>query len=323
MQKYRMRHTLFIIILSIFASLQVDALAPVKWNQKYQDYIDKYRDIAICEMLEHNIPASITLAQGLLESGAGESVLSTKGNNHFGIKSHGWGGPTMKKDDDKKDELFRVYESAYDSYEDHSRFLERPRYKELFSLRRTDYEGWARGLKKCGYATNPRYAQLLIDIIRCYNLSDLDRATSYNPANVRRPGSSMLAKTTPTKFDRHISMVGNEHVVKMNNGNYYVIARQGDTFRSIANEFDLSYKKISRYNERNNDDVLDAGDIVYLEKKRSKADKMFKDNLHIAKAGESMYSIAQMYGVKLKSLYKKNHLSADYQLRVGDKIKVY
>ena len=318
-----MRHFLLIIIISLLATLDAEALAPVKWNQRYQDYIDKYRDVAICEMLEHNIPASITLAQGLLESSAGQSELSTKGNNHFGIKCHDWTGPTMKKDDDKKDELFRVYQSAYDSYEDHSRFLERPRYRQLFSLRRTDYEGWARGLKKCGYATNPRYAELLIDIIRCYNLSELDRATSYNPANVRRPGSSMLATTTPARFDRHLGTTGQEHTVKMNNRNYYVIARRGDTFRSIANEFDVSYRKIARYNERDKNDVLSEGDIVYLEKKRSKADKMFKKIPHTVRAGESMYTIAQMYGIRLKSLYKKNHLSPDYQLRVGDKIKVY
>lgn len=318
-----MRHSLIIIFIALFATLRVDALTPVKWNQRYQDYIEKYRDIAICEMLEHNIPASITLAQGLLESSAGESILSVKGNNHFGIKCHDWTGPTMKKDDDKKDELFRVYDSAYDSYEDHSRFLERPRYRELFSLRRTDYEGWARGLKRCGYATNPRYAQLLVDIIRCYNLDELDRATSYNPANVRRPGSSMLVKTTPSRFDRHIGTTGREHVVKMCNRNYYVIARRGDTFSSIANEFDVSYRKIAGFNERDKNDVLSEGDIVYLEKKRSKADKMFKNHPHTVLSGESMYSIAQMYGVKLKSLYKKNHLTPDYQIRVGDQIKVY
>ena len=179
----------YILIILVFIALSSSALPPVKWNQRYQRYIDKYKDIAIYEMLQHGIPASITLAQGVLESGAGESELTRKGNNHFGIKCHDWTGPTTYHDDDETGECFRVYQSALESYEDHSRFLCRSRYQRLFSLSRTDYKGWARGLKACGYATNPKYAQLLIDIIECYNLSPLDRAKSYNPANVKSCGA--------------------------------------------------------------------------------------------------------------------------------------
>lgn len=315
-----MRKILSLIFL-ILSVISASALEPVKWNQRYQDYINKYRDIAICEMLQHNIPASITMAQGILESGAGDSELAKKGNNHFGIKCHGWTGRTMSKDDDVANECFRVYDSAYDSYEDHSVFLERPRYKSLFSLRRDDYVGWANGLKKCGYATNPKYAQLLIDIIRCYKLDELDRATTYNPANVRRPGSDVLTTQASGKFQHHNAVQG--HVVKMNNKNYYVIAHSGDTFASIAKEFGLSEKKIANFNERDKKDVLAEGDVVYLEKKRTKADKMFKNRPHVVRDGESMYSIAQMYGIRLKSLYKKNNLKPDYQLRIGDNIRVY
>ena len=296
------------------------AMEPVKWNQRYQNYIDKYSDLAVYQMLKHNIPASITMAQGLLESAAGESTLARKGNNHFGIKCHDWTGPSMKKDDDAIGECFRVYKSPYDSYEDHSKVLERPRYRRLFSLRRTDYAGWARGLKACGYATNPRYADLLIDIIRCYNLHALDNAKTYDIAKVRGTGGNI--DEVPRKFVAH-NTTTTEHVVRMNNHNYYVFARKGDTFRTIGKEFGLSYRKLAKINERDKQTVLDDWDIVYLEKKRTKADKEFKNRPHIVCEGESMYTIAQKYGIRLKSLYKKNRMSPDYQLRVGDRIRVY
>ena len=312
------------LTLLVFFSGQADCSAnmPVKWNQRYQTYIDTYRDLAIYEMLQYNIPASITLAQGLLESGAGNSTLSRKGNNHFGIKCHGWTGRTMHQDDDEEGECFRVYDSPFDSYEDHSLFLLRPRYKRLFSLRRTDYVGWAKGLKECGYATNPRYAQLLIDIIRCYNLNVLDKETRYDASNIRKAGAGKPQADMPKRFKHHTAQV-RQHTVRMNNKNYYVVARGGDTFKSIAEEFDLSYSKIAGYNERRKDDVLSAGDIVYLEKKKKKADKAFKKTPHTVQPGESMYSIAQLYGIRLKSLYKKNRLTPDYELRVGDRLVVY
>lgn len=315
-----MRKSLIIISL-LLLTLTANALQPVKWNKRYQDYIDRYRDVAIYQMLEHDIPASITMAQGLLESSAGESDLSTKGNNHFGIKCHDWTGKTMTKDDDERNECFRVYSSAYESFDDHSKFLHRPRYAKLFKLRRTDYVGWARGLKECGYATNPKYAQLLIDIIRCYNLDALDHETNYNAANVRQPGAFGISKEEQDRL--HHNSLASEHLVRMSNRNYYVEAREGDTFDSIAKEFGLSGRKVAKYNERDRKAKLAEGDIVYLEKKRKKADKLFKKTPHIVKGGESMYSIAQFYGVRLKSLYKKNKLSPDYELKIGDKIKVY
>ena len=318
------RHTADLLLRFLFAvvllALPVFLMAQgsVKWNQRYQNYIDTYRDVAIYEMMKHGIPASITMAQGILESGAGESDLARKGNNHFGIKCHDWRGPSMKRDDDELGECFRVYASPFESFEDHSEFLKRPRYQRLFSLRQTDYVGWANGLKACGYATNPRYAQLLIDIIRRYNLDALDRETKYDEAALQRMASGVY---TPTSSKGYFTAGG--HSVKMCNRNYYVVARNGDTFRSIAKEFDVSYRKLAKYNERDKDDALRAGDIIYLEKKRTKADKSFKHRPHIVMPGESMYSIAQNYGVRLKSLYKKNGLSLDHTIRVGDRIKVY
>ena len=287
--------------------------AQMRWNSVYQEYIDQYKDLAIEEMLRYNIPASITLAQGVFESGAGRSELSVKGNNHFGIKCHGWAGRSVYHDDDARNECFRAYDNVLQSYEDHSKFLRyNVRYNSLFTLQRTDYRGWAQGLKACGYATNPRYADKLIELIELYKLYELDKATSYDKFMAKRGG-----------YDKPVSQGMSLHPIKIYNKNYYIIARAGDTFKGIGEEIDISYRKIAKYNERDKNDVLHAGEIIYLKKKQKKADKAYKNRPHIVKAGESMYSIAQRYGIRLKSLYKKNHLSPDYQARVGDTLRVY
>ena len=287
--------------------------AQMRWNSVYQEYIDQYKDLAIEEMLRYNIPASITLAQGIFESGAGRSELSVKGNNHFGIKCHGWTGRSVYHDDDTRNECFRAYDNVLQSYEDHSKFLRyNVRYNSLFTLQRTDYRGWAQGLKACGYATNPRYADKLIELIELYKLYELDKATSYDKFMAKRGG-----------YDKPVSQGMSLHPIKIYNKNYYIIARAGDTFKGIGEEIDISYRKIAKYNERDKHDVLHAGEIIYLKKKQKKADKAYKNRPHIVKAGESMYSIAQRYGIRLKSLYKKNHLSPDYQARVGDTLRVY
>ena len=287
--------------------------AQMRWNSVYQEYIDQYKDLAIEEMLRYNIPASITLAQGIFESGAGRSELSVKGNNHFGIKCHGWAGRSVYHDDDARNECFRAYDNVLQSYEDHSKFLRyNVRYNSLFTLQRTDYRGWAQGLMACGYATNPRYADKLIELIELYKLYELDKATSYDKFMAKRGG-----------YDKPVSQGMSLHPIKIYNKNYYIIARAGDTFKGIGEEIDISYRKIAKYNERDKNDVLHAGEIIYLKKKQKKADKAYKNRPHIVKAGESMYSIAQRYGIRLKSLYKKNHLSPDYQARVGDTLRVY
>ncbi len=287
--------------------------AQMRWNSVYQEYIDQYKDLAIEEMLRYNIPASITLAQGIFESGAGRSELSVKGNNHFGIKCHGWAGRSVYHDDDARNECFRAYDNVLQSYEDHSKFLRyNVRYNSLFTLQRTDYRGWAQGLKACGYATNPRYADKLVELIELYKLYELDKATSYDKFMAKRGG-----------YDKPVSQGMSLHPIKIYNKNYYIIARAGDTFKGIGEEIDISYRKIAKYNERDKNDVLHAGEIIYLKKKQKKADKAYKNRPHIVKAGESMYSIAQRYGIRLKSLYKKNHLSPDYQARVGDTLRVY
>ena len=258
-------------------------------NKQYEDYIKKYRDLAVEEMKKYHIPASITLAQGLLESGAGKSTLARKSNNHFGIKcGSDWNGKTVSHDDDARGECFRAYKHPKQSYEDHSKFLAgRPRYASLFKLKITDYKGWARGLKKAGYATNPRYAEQLIGIIELYDLHRYDTK-----------GGLKWMKENPNPHQPYIA-----------NGLVYIVVRSGDSWKSISKEFDISQSKLRKYNDLYKGYVLQVGDILYLEKKNKKADK--EHIVHVLRAGESMYSISQNYGIRLKNLYKLNKMDAE------------
>ena len=258
-------------------------------NKQYEAYIKKYRDIAVEEMRKYHIPASITLAQGLLESGAGQSTLARKSNNHFGIKcGRDWDGKSVRYDDDARNECFRAYKHPKQSYEDHSKFLaSRSRYAFLFKLKITDYKGWAKGLKKAGYATDRRYAQRLIDIIELYDLHQYDT----------KKGLKWM-KDNPNPHQPYIA-----------NGLVYIVVRPGDTWKSISKEFDVSRKKLRKYNDLYKGYVLQPGDILYLEKKNRKADK--EHVVHVLRAGESMYSISQKYGIRLKNLYKRNKMEPD------------
>lgn len=288
------------------------SVAQMRWNSAYQAYIEEYKDLAIEQMLHYNIPASITLAQGLFESAAGRSDLTRSGNNHFGIKCHGWQGRRTYHNDDAVGECFRAYDNARQSYEDHSRFLAtQSRYARLFTFSRTDYKSWARGLKQCGYATNPQYANKLIQIIELYGLDKFDKATKYDRFIAQHSSENKLGPD------------GTYHVIKAYNKNYYVIAKSGDNFKSLGKELGISSRKLAKYNERSRKEQLCKGDVVYLKRKRSRAPKEFKNRPHTVKSNESMYSIAQKYGIRLKSLYKKNGLTPDYQIKVGDKLLVY
>ncbi len=280
--------------------------AQMKWNSRYQAYIDQYKDLAISQMMKYNIPASITLAQGLLESRAGMSELATKGNNHFGIKCHDWTGKTMYYDDDAKGECFRKYKNVVESYEDHSQFLLRPRYSKLFTLKRTNYKGWAHGLKSCGYATSPTYAKNLIELIELYKLYQYDTASKYDKFIAEHSGT----------YNAY------SHEIYSNNNNYYLIVREGDTFKSLGKETHISYRKLAKYNERDKRDKLVEGERIYLKQKQKKAEKAYRKRPHVVQAGESMYSIAQYYGIRLENLYKMNHLSPYYSIKVGDVLRV-
>ena len=298
------------IFVSIALFLSLAASAQIRWNQTYQEYFNQYKDIAIEQMKKYHIPASITLAQGVFESAAGRSELATKGNAHFGIKCNGWTGRKVYHDDDARNECFRAYNSAYESYEDHSRFLSgSQRYRQLFSLDITDYKGWARGLKAAGYATNPQYANKLIEIIQLYKLYQYDTQKSYD---------KFMAKHSKDKPVNQAPL----HLIKIFNKNYYVIARRGDTFKTLAEEIGISYKKLAKYNERDRRDQLEEGEIIWLKKKQKKAPKDYEELLHYVRQGESMYSIAQKYGIRLKYLYKMNHLKPNYQIKIGEPLRL-
>ena len=287
------------------------ALTAQAQNSAYEAYIRQYKDRAIDQMKRHGIPASITLAQALLESGAGKSMLAQKANNHFGIKvGMGWTGPYILCSDDRPDDRFRVYKSPAESYEDHSLFLKNGRrYAALFTLSRTDYKGWAHGLKRAGYATNPRYAQSLIEIIERYGLAQYDREEK--PHRHRGRGSAEEVVNPAAAYD-----------IRYNNKNYYVVAKAGDTFASIGRAMGMSERKLRRYNEVDKYYTLQAGDIVYLEKKQKRADKSYKRKYHTVKAGESMYTIAQTYGMRLETLYKTNHLPPEHRAAVGERLRI-
>lgn len=286
------------LLLSLLAFLTVQGQSR---NKQYEDYIKKYRDVAVEEMKRYHIPASIILAQGLLESGAGYGTLARKSNNHFGIKcGSDWRGKTVKHDDDARNECFRVYKDPKDSYRDHSKFLAgKQRYAFLFDLKITDYKGWARGLKKAGYATNPRYAHQLIDIIERYDLDKYDKK-----------GGLKWMKENPNPHEPYIA-----------NGLLYIIARQGDTWKNLSKEFDISKRKLRKYNDLYKGYELQEGDILYLEKKNRKAPKGMY--VHVLRNGESMYSISQKYGIRLKRLYKMNKMDfGDAAPKVGTILRI-
>lgn len=289
-------------------------------NRAYWSYIDQYKDIAIEQMQKYRIPASITLAQGLYESGAGRSTLATEAHNHFGIKTPGgWTGPYVVRDDDRKGEHFRKYRTDRESFEDHSQFLLKNRYRVLFTYDITDYKSWARGLKACGYATNPRYADLLIHIIELYNLYQFD---TMKPGKHTEASEYLEHKVATESTVKEVKNFYDTHMVYTANGNYFIIMRKNDTLAGVSIETGISERRLRKYNDLPDDRNVTTGDIIYLEAKKSKADKQYAGIPHVVEKGQSMYDIAQLYGIKLKSLYKLNALSPDYVPQIGDKIWV-
>lgn len=279
----------------------VCALSAKGLNKDYQEYILTYQELAVAEMNKHHIPASITLAQGLIESAGGRSNLALYSNNHFGIKcGKVWKGEKTYHDDDRPNECFREYENVQESYEDHSLFLVRnPRYAPLFKLDMTDYKGWAHGLKAAGYATNPQYAHLLINLIERYELHQYDRI---QPSSKKGKDNRLEGKVKSPDFKTY-------HQTFISNGLVYIIARHGDTWQSLSKELGIKAKKLYQFNDLYKDYVLKDGDIVYLKKKNSKAPK--GNVCHVVRSGESMHGISQKYGIRLKSLYKLNGMNAD------------
>ncbi len=256
-------------MVALIASMQVGYSQ--KQNSKAKSYISKYKHIAINNMYEFDIPASITMAQALLESGFGQSELAKKSNNHFGIKCKSyWKGEKVYHDDDEKGECFRKYSSVDDSYADHGTFLtDSPRYASLFKLKREDYKGWAKGLKKAGYATNPKYADILINMIELYELDKLDSAKRPKKRERKvRPNSDRVA----TEVDQIVNdeVVGayilNGRKVLRKGAVVYTSALQGDTFESLSDKLKIKERKLKRYNKEV--DSIKSGDIIYLSRAR-------------------------------------------------------
>ena len=283
------------------------------------EYIETYKNEAIKEMHRGGVPASITLAQGILESGDGNSPLARYANNHFGIKCHSsWTGETFIQDDDAKDECFRKYKTALESFADHSEFLNRKRYASLFDLKITDYKGWAKGLKAAGYATNPKYPQLLIRIIEENDLAKFDKIKSEKVGKGKKEKTKKEKKreVDEPKVIANSKKRGN-HPTKLHENNIrYIEVKPEDSFEKIAEEFNMGVWQLHKYNDLNKErELFDTG-VLFLQPKRRKA----QEEYHIARTGETMWDISQQYGIKLRKLLKKNRLYDGDSPKQGDKI---
>ncbi|MDR2801819.1 MAG: glucosaminidase domain-containing protein [Prevotellaceae bacterium] len=301
-----MKYGRFLISLFLLAPLATAAQNTTSAITR-AEYIALYKDLAIRQMKESGIPASIILAQGCLESGNGNSRLSVEANNHFGIKCHqSWTGERIYHDDDALQECFRKYPSPEGSFRDHSDFLRyRDRYKSLFDLEPTDYKAWAYGLKKAGYATHPEYAERLIKIIEENQLYLYDTGVDIEipaPSVIEAP---KLAET-PHAPNRKRDIITISRDVYERNGVLYVLARTNDTYEKIAIEYDVKLRRILSFNDAAANTTLQKGQVVYIEAKKRKAAKL--QPVHIVDKGETLWQISQHYAVKLSSLQKFNYL---------------
>jgi LysM repeat protein len=303
------------------------SFSPVSQSELAGNYVSTYKDLAINEMKRTGVPASITLAQGIIESDYGRSSLAIKANNHFGIKCHtDWDGATFFKNDDKRNECFRKYNNPAQSFIDHSDFLvSGSRYSFLFELDPTDYKSWAKGLKKAGYATNPDYAEMLIRKIEEFNLSVYDNKSdrTENSAKIvalKKDDNNAINEGDSVKYKEESASgetVGYSRIF-VRNRIYYIIVREGDTFESLQEEFQLLRFELQKYNELPDDFNISPGQILYIQPKRNKADAGI--NFHTVNKGETMYEISQLYGIKLKDLLEMNRMLPDEEPVAEQKI---
>ncbi len=297
-----------------------------------ETYINNYKDIAVSEMKRAGIPASITLAQGMIESDFGRSKLAREANNHFGIKCHSeWTGQKIYHHDDRRNECFRKYNKPEDSFHDHSEFLKSgSRYRFLFDLAATDYKGWAHGLKKAGYATNPDYANMLIRKIEERNLHiyDIDYKPEITSQNKPLPVQKTVTVQAVQDTDKTLMPVNPVNEKNMvaarvsrvmeNNKLRYIVVKDGDTREELEEEFQLLRWELPRYNELSNDFKITPGQILYLQPKKEKSET--GDEFYIAAGGDTMYLISQRFGIKLKSLYKMNRMEENSEPEQGSTI---
>lgn len=312
-----LRHILALILFT-FMSLSV-----VQGQQRkiasYEKYVRQYSNLAVQHEEKYNIPASITLAQAVLESGAGQARLAKEANNHFGIKCHAdWKGKRIYHDDDWRNECFRKYGNAAESYEDHSVFLvSHTRYAKLFKLDKKDYRGWAKGLQDCGYATDRGYANKLISVVETYELYQYDQG---GKSGKKTASASKRGAASSKRSGKDVPVAKLPREVYKTHGLIYVIAEANDSFEEIADDLNFNAKKLVTYNEIPARFPLQKGDIVYLEKKKKRADKPYYT--HKVQIGESMHSISQQYGMQIKQLYKINDKNAEYVPTEGDILKL-
>lgn len=321
------------LIISLFICLTVSATLPPDGQKTPQEaYIEQFSSLAVEEMYRSGVPASITLAQGLLESRYGLSDLASKGNNHFGIKCHNnWQGGRMYHDDDRKGECFRKYDSPEESYRDHSDFLRyRDRYKFLFDYEVTDYKAWAHGLKTAGYATDPSYPAKLIRLIEEYRLYEYDvrqpqarhkdKSHKAAEAEIPQPPLQIEAPHRMTSEQRHVFRFNVSRDIYVRNGVPYVLSVDGDTYENIASANNLFVREVLKFNDLDKTERLVPGTVVYLQAKKKQGLKGLEK--HVVEEGETMREISQRYGIKLARLYRMNDMASTDVLREGDIIKL-
>lgn len=317
------------IILNCFLLLSISVVFSQKKDDIY-NYINTYKTLAIAEMKRSGVPASIKLAQGIHETMAGTSDLVLKSNNHFGIKCKtGWAGNKVYHDDDAAGECFRSYAKAEDSYVDHSNFLKgSARYAFLFDLNPTDYEGWAYGLKKAGYATNVKYSQIIIRLIQDYNLQQysliaLGRMKPSDEVLPNNTGKTVQASdesvyaqpiisnpSPPTVYPQGEFLINNTKVF---------FAKAGTSWLSIAEQRDIPLNRLLDFNDLKIDDAIKApGQLVFIQRKRKVSDKEY----HLVQKGETMYDICQKEGIRLESLLSLNRMYEGMEAAPGQKLNL-
>jgi len=303
------RYPLYAVLILAFCHVQA-------FGQKLtpEEYIGRYGGEAVRQMRASGVPASITLAQGGLESGWGGSELAVNARNHFGIKCHGWDGGTYRKNTGADKDCYRKYKSAEESFRDHSDFLKyRERYAFLFDLEPTDYKGWAHGLQKAGYSTNPRYATLLISIIEKYELYRFD--SNSEPRQVKRTEPLQNVPAGPAEAGDvcQSAAAGSSvfykysqgHSIYETNGVAYILSSAGDTYESVAREYGLFTKELLSFNDmKRHEGVLPTGTRIYLQRKKREVSG--HDVVHVARSGDTYYELSQRYGVRLSCIYRYN-----------------
>ncbi|RAJ83055.1 flagellum-specific peptidoglycan hydrolase FlgJ [Chitinophaga dinghuensis] len=305
-----------------------------------QQYIAIYKQVAIEEQRRTGVPAAITLAQGVVETQSGNGTLCLQSNNHFGIKcKNNWTGKTIRYDDDEAQECFRVYETARESYKDHSDFLRNnPRYAFLFQFDGDDYKSWAYGLKQAGYATNKTYPQQLIKVIEDNNLQkyslialgkaapEADAETggdviagngggSKPSGSVGQSGNNNSSATKPPRSSKPVAGNYPKGVFEIN-GRKVIFAKAGTSLIALASQRDIRLSKLVRFNDLPGDGPLKKDMIIFLQKKGKKGSK----DTHIVAKGESLHDVSQTEGVMLKWLRRRNKLHEGEEPAAGQQL---